>query len=226
VLISGQVQVPPESVSGASTRELAVTAMAFDQDWKAVSTERVSVTLPAKTQAWWDVPMTLNVRPGRYEIRLAADDGRATGGAFLDIDVPDFAKESFTASGLVVSTGRTSERSDPRVTSVVPMPPTSTRDFAANERVTVLMRLYQGSGDKPLAATAVEVKILDDRDASVWSENVEVPAADFVHGRSADLRVDLPTSRLAAGEYLVRVRAVTGVRQLERRLIFRIASPR
>jgi methionine-rich copper-binding protein CopC len=76
---------------------------------------------------------------------------------------------------------------------------------------------------RSFTAPAPSSSVLNERDTIVWSHNLVMQASDFMQGRLTDLRVELPTSQLSAGEYLVRVRVVAPGHQTERRLIFRVS---
>jgi hypothetical protein len=70
----GGVDVP-----GGSVVELL--AVAFDETWKEVARTAGRFMLPAGEQQSWDVAARLNVRPGRYQVRVAVtnDSAKRTG---------------------------------------------------------------------------------------------------------------------------------------------------
>ena len=99
--------------SGTVTESTEVTIVAFDDRAKPHGGHTVKADLSVQpTPVGWipyEIVSELNLKPGTYRIRAAADNPRVgkTGSVFTDVDVPDFAKARLTMSGLaLVSTPR------------------------------------------------------------------------------------------------------------------------
>src|SRR5437867_10420589 len=93
--------------------------------------------------------------PGEYEIRVAAQNGDRSGSVFTHIDVPDFAKDQFSLSGLLIGAampGLTAQRD--LFADLAPVVPTMVREFRPTAAVTSFLRIYQGGG-KPVQAVRV-----------------------------------------------------------------------
>jgi hypothetical protein len=104
---------------------------------------------------------------------------------------------------------------------VLPAVPTTSRDFTRTSLVRAHLRAYQG-GKLPPVPVTMKTTILDGAGTAV-EERAEVLAAErFAPGRSTDLRVDVPVSRLAPGPHLLRIEAAAGAQVVRREVRFRI----
>src|SRR5690606_24106263 len=95
----------------------------------------------------YDVPATLDLTPGRYEIRLGMESETASlrGSAFMSIVVPDFAKVPLSMSGLVLSVQPAPPPSGrDLLAGVLPMTPTTRRTFMKTDVIGAMLRVYQG----------------------------------------------------------------------------------
>src|SRR5439155_13709096 len=85
-----------------------VRASAFQTDWRPAGsvTQKADVWRPtAAGSIHADVPVRLDLPPGRYEVRVAIDSpatGR-TGSAYATVIVPDFSKEKLARSGPAIA---------------------------------------------------------------------------------------------------------------------------
>jgi hypothetical protein len=166
----------------------------------------------------------LDLRPGAYEIRVAATVGGRTGGVFAHVDVPDYRKERFAASGLVFgASGTVTLAGGGLMADLLPFVPTVMREFRTTDRATALLRLYQ-LGSKVPQAVSVDTKIVDERDQTTFSESHVIDPAEFRSTRSADYRLDLPLSDLPAGAYLLTIEASAASRRVPREARFWIVS--
>jgi hypothetical protein len=154
-----------------------------------------------------DIAARLDLPPDRYEIRVAITSqitGR-TGSAYTTLIVPDFSRDTLTLSGLVMSRGTlTARRSE-----VIPLTPTTVREFERSDSATAFMRLYQG-GKRALQPVRVIARIINQDDRTVFERTSIVGPDDFGRPRSTDYRLDLPIRDLPAGRYLFTVEATQG----------------
>jgi VWFA-related protein len=211
---------------GSRNVTLAVTA--FNEAMKASETHRQTMEIfavPGTTSRAPDVLSHLPLRPGRYMVQVAASSDGHTGSVFADVEVPDFSKERFSASGLLLQ--RTPPGGSPGKPTAagapVPIVPTTTRAWRASDRVTAFVRLYQGGKDA-VAPALVSTRITNDQ--NVVSSTVERPieAAQFGDGRAADHQVDVPIAELPPGDYLLTIDAALGTRHLRRSSRFTIVA--
>jgi len=88
----------------------------------------------------------LEVPPGRYQLRVAANQpGSSTGSVVYDIDVPDFAVTLGVSSVVLTSRAAAAAATvlpDADLRTALPAPPGATRAFAQDDVVTVLAEVY------------------------------------------------------------------------------------
>src|SRR5512145_442244 len=77
---------------------------------------------------------------------------------------------------------------------LAPVTPTAVREFMRTDRVTVFARVYQGRG-RVLQRAVVTVRILNERDQSVFEKHAQLDVEAFGSGRAADFRDGLPLAR-------------------------------
>jgi VWFA-related protein len=174
----------------------------------------------------YDTLTRLDLPPGSYEIRLSMQRAtdKAAGGVTTSIVIPDFDRDRLSVSGIVL--GRlpdaTLERGQTLV-DVLPFAPTTRRSFAGAEAISALLRVYQGGRD-PLRPASLEIRIINDEDAVVATTTKPLPPEAFAGPeRAAECKFPLPVSQLAAGEYLLTMKATIERRTAEPRPVrFRI----
>ncbi len=222
----------PEPIQGPSaTLELAT--MALDErcgDCRKLPSLRQTVAAsvpsgvesPATATAPVDVLSRLSLPPGDYEIRVAAALGARTGNVFAHVTVPDFRKDRFSGSGLVLSVSRSvTAGQHNQVADLLPLVPTALRDFRPDATVTAFLRLYQG-GSKSPDPVRVNASILDAAGKTRFDQTTFLEAAQFGASRSVDYRFDLPIATLASGAHLLTIEAHLGQEVVKRQAIFRI----
>jgi VWFA-related protein len=192
------------------THDVELLSVAYDTGWRSKVSHRQTIAIarvpgiddPAK----YELTTRFALKPGRYELRFAAEVGGRTGSVFLSLDVPNFAKESLSLSGLVVV--KSFDGRIARGVSVgdLPVVPTANRTFTRQDPPVVYMRVYQG-GSKPVAPVSMQAEVRDSHDRVVWTETSLVAPGDFTAARSADYRVSLPPGRFEPGEHLLTVTA-------------------
>ncbi len=141
--------------NGTFNNVLSLSIGVFEKNGKSVAAERPDVTLALKPetharvlQSGMRVMRHLSVPPGKYQLRVAAQDSAKTrqGSAHLDIEVPDFTKDPLAISGVAIAA--TGDRSpanpvqkDP-FNGALPAQPTTLRDFPIGGEVTAFVEVY------------------------------------------------------------------------------------
>ncbi len=151
---------------------------------------------------------TLEVRPGAYSVRVtghAATTG-ATGGVFLDLDVPKWEDGTLWIGGLAVTTAAAGQA----VTAVsapldlgLPGPPTSARRFARGEPFTASAQIVVRRGFRSGTVEMVVRRQFAPPDAPPLLER-----ADVLPDRAtaeAPRTWTIETSALAPGEYVLQL---------------------
>jgi VWFA-related protein len=201
----------PAGPEGSRVKEqidLAVSAYDIYGKAKASKRDGFDLTLrPGPDEVAYEVLSQLDVKPGRYQLRIAAHDmarGKV-GSVFYDLEVPDFSKGRVALSGLVLSATPAHPMATPaQLASLLPVVPTTLRAFTTSSRVEVFVRVYQN--DKAPSPVALVTNVTNDQGVVVFDATETLAAGRFEAG-AADHRVELPVSRLTPGAYLLRLEA-------------------
>jgi VWFA-related protein len=187
-----------------------VQVSAFTPDGQARGVERQTATVilvpnRAEDTTRYEMLSRIDLKPGRYQLRVAAHRNVAgtTGSVYVDVDVPDFAHDRLSASGVAMAMLPAVEVS-PRdlLTPLLPIVPTAARVFERRGRATAFFRLYQGGSDA-VVPVALTTRLLDTRGRGLVNETRTIGVDQFVAGRAADVRFDVPLLSLPPGEYLM-----------------------
>lgn len=154
----------------------------------------------------------LDLPPGRYHLRLAAELGRQRliGSVFHEITVPDFADAAVSLSGIALST-TPALHAAPRgaLASLLPIVPTANRRFPRDIRVAAFGRVYQKNREAPSAAS-VTVTVIDAAGKAMARFDYPLAPDRFTTGNGAEYSIDVPLSTLMPGHYLLTVEATLG----------------
>ena len=166
----------------------------------------------------------LNLKPGRYQLRvaaLAAVEG-SIGSIHFDVHVPDFSKAPLALSGIVL-TARPSGVVAPKdaFEALLPIVPTTRRDFFRRDQASAFLRVYHGARHGP-AAVAILSRLVNAAGVVAFETREAVQPGQFSAGRAADYGVDLPIDRLDPGHYLLSVEATRGKNTARRDLRFTV----
>ncbi len=203
--------------------QVKVVAGAFGREGETLATQVQTITVrPSAGQKvfQYEVSSRLLLKPGRHEIRVAAEDPERhlVGSVYTYVDVPDFAKEPISMSGVVLGT-RASEAGS-AFHDLVPVTPSTRRQFATGDRVIAFVRAYQAEKDDPLPV-AIAARIVDSSNRTVFE--AKRPSPDGPPARSVDYRFELPLSSLTAGQYLLTIGATRKANQkVHREVVFAV----
>ncbi|MGE5360340.1 MAG: VWA domain-containing protein [Bacteroidales bacterium] len=207
--------------------EYEVAVNAYDYTAKLRGSDRFNVRVTMKQgqadEGVFEVLARLDLPPGRYQLRVAASETRhpttvapadgvksgRTGSVFCDLDVPDFRATALSLSGLALNVfPPISKAQTGRVAPMLPIVPTTLRQFISGDHVTAFLRVYQGGG-KPPEGVTIAARIIDAATRSVFERSEELAASDFASGRAVDYLLTLPTRDLTPREYLLTIEAKT-----------------
>lgn len=204
----------------ATKRAVRTLTAAFDPQGRQVGrtvSSAVEVT-PRETVSEATLTTRLELRPGRYEIRVAVEDAGARGSVFTFVEVPDVARERLSLSDVIIERGAAEDGgSRPTVAPILP------RVFSATDRPTARLRVFQG-GRGDVAPVSLHARIVDAHDRVVHETSTTIESSRFTR-RAADYVLPLPVSSLTPGEYLLRIEGVEGERHLSRHVRFSVANP-
>ncbi len=193
---------------------LTLNVSAFDMEGKFMAgtrgTAEVRVSETRLGPIEYEVYSRLPVSPGRYQLRVSVDNRSRgeTGSVYTDVEVPDFSQAGLHVAGLLIDAGPARLKGAPAdaFVEILPLLPTSQREFRSGTRVVAFARLIQG-GRQALAPVAVTARLLNEAGQSVRSGSSTVHASDFARQRAADYRLGLSTEGLAPGWYLFTLEA-------------------
>lgn len=214
----------PSSLDRRSEK-VDVQITAYKDDGKPAASTRLGAQLKLRDSdadsVQYEVLAQLPLKPGHYQLRIAASmpSTSAQGSVFADIDMPDFTKGSVSMSGLALAMTPAPVAAPANAfAALLPLVPTSHRDFAGPERVSLFARVYQG-GKQPTQPLQMTVRVVDAHDRRVFSRS-ETVAAPTTPSRSIDYPFEIPVLTIDRGDYLVTVEARSAVGTAVRTLRF------
>ena len=152
----------------------------------------------------------LAVKPGRYNVRFSAHSvglGRSWS-VYTDVIVPEFGKDTLSLSGLVVAAEPTLIAAPKDAfASIVPVVPTTKRDFDRSDRGSAFVRIYTAEARREQAVNRVVVtaRVTNAANAVVATRADEITADRFTPSHAADYTYELPLAALAPGPYLLTI---------------------
>ncbi|HYN06349.1 MAG TPA: VWA domain-containing protein [Vicinamibacterales bacterium] len=222
------VRQPIREVGARHVENVDLQVSAFNVEGKSFGSTRLKadVTLRAGATglAEYEVLSRLDLRPGRYQLRIAAHIGSlSTGGSlYYDVDVPDVSKTPIALSGLIVSASpRPVVAPVGALASILPVVPTTRRAFLATDRVTAFTRVHQ-SGKTPVAPVQIRLAVRNASNVQVAERLHVVDPAQFNSARAADVVLDVPVARLQPGPYLLTLETTAGTTTVRRQSRFEI----
>jgi VWFA-related protein len=222
VAIALGATLPP----GAGLRRIDVTVAAFDVAGRSVDVRSQTLEVPAQLGRLGNVAEGLLARldlpPGRYELRVAANDEvrGAIGSVFSFVDVPAFSSRPLVASGPLLHHEHPPSVANNPVADIVPIVPTVARVFSQNEKVSAFLRIYQSS---EVQTVSVVARIVDTMNRQVFERLIELSPSRFI-ARTADIDVSLPINQLVTGKYLLTIDISRGGSSFERNTRFEVSS--
>ena len=174
------------------------------------------------------------LEPGRYQLRVGvrALQTGSLGTVYYDLEVPDFFKEPFLMSDLVISSDlagmRPSPQSDEQLERVSPTPATTQRLFTAADTLRVFAEVYDNQVQTP---HEVDIStMLRAEDGRVVFRTEEQRSTDELQGVPGGYGhiAEIPLADVAPGEYLLRVEAqsrLAGTEPVAREILVHVMPP-
>jgi VWFA-related protein len=224
VAIAAQVQQPP--VTKRTVQQVQLMTTAFDPHGKAVGSNRQTarvVLLPSDTDtARYDVLSRIDLKPGRYSLRVAAHNASIdkSGSVFYDVDVPDFRKDGLWLSGVALNV-KPGLAAAPRsaLVPLLPVVPTTLREFARDDTVSGFVQVAQG-GNKPVVPVRLEIRIVDANGTTVHGASDTLETSMLAAGRTAEYQFKVPVDHLNPGAFLLTIQASAAGRTARRDVRF------
>ncbi len=181
--------------NGTFNNRLSLSVGVFNKQGKSVFTERPDVDLNLRPESHVRVRENgvrllrhLSLPPGRYQIRVAAQDSGKVrqGSAHLDLDVPDFTKNPIAISSVALAaTADRSVYSPPKpgfdpFNGLLPGPPSALREFPVNSEISAAVEVYD---NKPTPTHGIDVtaRVKADDGRIVFNKHEE-RSSEELHG--------------------------------------------
>jgi hypothetical protein len=189
--------------------------------------KRTTIDLGGQPAGGWlvqyDVLLRLDVPPGRYEIRVGVETStKRRGSVYGYVDVPKVSNDGlWVSSPLIERTPALPAAAKDSLAPLLPIVPTTTREFGRNDTARAFLRIYQG-GRGRLAPAQVATRIVNADDGTVFEDTSTIGVDRFGDQRAADYTLALPIARLVSGEYLWRLDTTVGALHERREIRFSV----
>ncbi len=223
VLVMLGVTQPVRETGVRTVEKVDLQVRAYNTDGKMFGATNlradVVVRAGATGLADYEVLARLDLKPGRYQLRTAANVGSLTtsGSLYYDVEVPDFFDAPVSLSGLVLTAVPALPSGG--LKTMLPVAPTAQRTFGPGAQASAFLRVYQG-GSGALAAVPLRIQLRNGDDVMVLDRQEILDVAAFSKDRSADVNVALPVARLSPGPYLLTMESTVGKTTARRMLRF------
>lgn len=209
---------------GAFHNDLEVAWMAVDGKGKVFPGDRNTVNLTLKPEtlsrvraAGFRVISSLELPPGRYQLRIAVREGntKRSGSILLDVEVPEFAKAPLSMSGLALTSAASSiapsvRPKDP-LAKLLPGPLTTTREFTQNDEVAIFTEVYESGGGPP-HKVEIRLQLLAEGGQAVFQTREERDSSELAGSSGGyGFSTRLPLADIPPGRYVLRVEAQSQV---------------
>jgi hypothetical protein len=242
VVVTVQVdgdRLPFKPAGELFTNQLEISMMAMDIKGKVPDGDRANLDLKLRkqtrdlmSQAGIRSVATLDLPPGRYQLRVAAreaNDG-LVGSVFTDLVVPDFSSEPLSMSGILISSsgaGLTpTPRTDEELKKLLPGPPTTIRGFANVESIFGYVDVYDAL--QPAHSVNITTSVTSSDGTKVFSNTEERKSAEFGGGRGGyGVQFQVPLTEFKPGLYVLKVEAKPTLNRnaVARELTFAVFGP-
>jgi VWFA-related protein len=201
---------------------------AFGQDGTSKSAHglNAAVTLKpnVKGKIGYEVLSRIDLKPGRYQVRLSAHlpSQDKSGSVYVDVEVPDFTKGALVMSGAMISVSPSLHAAPKdKLADLIAIVPTTQRYFNKTDQVTALVRLYQPKGSmKPVVMTT---RVTDRNGVDVINRVETLAVGGFnTTTRSMPVRLAVPVGELPPGPYLLTFDASVGTAAAKREIRFSV----
>jgi hypothetical protein len=206
--------------NGAYKNDLEISWLAYDAKGKVFPGDRNTLNLALKPDtvtrlraSGFRVVTSMDLPPGRYQLRIAAREAntRRSGAVFYDVEVPDYAKEPLSISGIALtsvlsSVAPTARPKDP-LTKLLPGPLSTYRDFVQNDELALFTEVYEAGGGPP-HKVEIRLNLQAEGGQSVFQtreerDSSELKGSSGGYGFSARV----PLRNVEPGLYVLRVEA-------------------
>ena len=223
VTLAIEVDVPALDLverDGTYVGELSIATTAVAAGGNVIPGQRYQARLALRAETYARaktegirVMSQLELPPGRYQVRAAAGTPVRAGSVTHDIEVPDFGRQPLTMSGVSVTSeaarGAFTVRTGELLPTLLPGPPTATREFRAGDTITLYTEIYENLRNS--AAHTIDLKVdLRTDDGRVVSSTSEQRSSKELGGRRSGgygFVAQVPLRDVEPGIYVIHVEA-------------------
>ena len=203
---------------------LSLSVGVFNKEGKAVITERPDAALNLRPETFARVAehgvrvlVPLSIRPGRYQLRVAAQDSSKTrqGTVHLDLDVPDFTQPPIALSGIALASTADGSMYIPPRPGFDPFDGslagslTALREFPARSEIATFVEVY---ANQPMPAHRLDITttVRTDDGRVVFTDSQE-RSTEELHGTPGAFgcSVRIPIADWPSGRYTLTVEATS-----------------
>jgi VWFA-related protein len=216
--------------NGTFNDRLSLQVGVFDKDGKSVFGERPDVELALRPESHVRVLQNgvrilrhLALPPGRYQLRVAAQDNAKVkqGSAHLDIDVPDYTKEPLAMSNIALaSTADHAVYSPPKpgfdpFNGLLPAAPSALRQFPNNSEIATAVEVYINK-PQPVHHFDVTTRVKADDGRVVFNHSAE-RSTEELHGTPGGFGFNtrIPIQNWTPGLYVLEIEAKSRLKDIE-----------
>ena len=225
--------------AGMFKNDLEVLGVATDDKGKTFTTERSTVNLNMKpdtakrvTATGFRVIQSIELAPGRYNLRMAAREAnsRKSGSVTMDLEVPDFSKLPLTMSDIAVTSAMsgvapTVRPKDP-LEKLLPGPLSTYREFAPNDELALFTEIYDNTKQAHKVEIAATVKA--EGGQSVFQARESHDSSELAGSAGGyGFQARIPLKGLAPGLYVLRIEAVSQIGDrptVSKEIVFRVSA--
>ncbi len=228
---------------GLYTNTVEVSMLPLEARGKAQQGRRSEVKLNLKPQTAQIMQATavrlsprLTLPPGRYQLRVAArETGGMTGSVFYDLTVPDFTKEKFNMSGVVLTAATAqvtpTAEPDPVLKANLPGPPTTRREFYPIDVLALYAEVYDRLQSDVPHTVDVTTRLVSDTGKEVVRTTEARKSNEFQSGKAGGFfgySTQVPLADVAPGRYMLQVEAKARLKDaptVRREMLITIVQP-
>lgn len=221
---AARLQFAPPKGNGVFSDVVELSLFGINTQGKPLQGMRTALDLTLRPETYERVKQyglranpRVELPPGRYQLRIGVRETGAgeMGTVFYDVDVPDFARQRMSMSGLLLSAPSAQRtftvQPDPAAAKLLPGAATSRRTFAKSDVLSFYAEVYENASSGPPRRIDVTTRLIDEagRDVVKSDEVLERGVAAAAGDKSTTYAVkrDLPLKDLPPGRYLLRVTA-------------------
>ncbi len=239
-LINGP-SLPLVEKDGTFRNDLEVLVIASDDKGKSYPTDRSTIGLNMKPETMnrmratgFRFISTIDLPPGRYQLRIAAREGntKKAGSVTFDLEVPDFSKEKLSLSSLALtssfsSAAPTVRPKDP-LEKILPGPLSAYREFPQQDEIAFFAEAYDNSGKQP-HKVELNATVKAEGGQTVFQTREEHDSSEL-NGSSGGYGFSgrIPLKTIAPGLYVLRVEATSRLGDqptASQETVFRVLPP-